>query len=182
MDGGGHHSNPVGPLEKLLELYSGQGFSTSIIHSTPQSKFVVPPRAKRLSPEIKFELVQRYLAGESAIALSKDLGIHRTTALAILDAAGVKRQVRVLSEASIQKAIAIYQSGKSFVAVGKELNVNPETIRQTFIKRGVAIRGAHERTRLDDHLATGPDQVSPSTARGKKRMISSKNGEASTNG
>ena len=41
-------------------------------------------------------------------------------------------------------AIALYQSGKSFVTVAKELKVNPETIRQAFIKRGVKIRGAHK--------------------------------------
>jgi hypothetical protein len=34
-----------------------------------------------------------------------------------------------LSEAKIQNAIALYQSGNSFVTVGKELNFNPETIR-----------------------------------------------------
>jgi len=144
VGGGGHHSNPVGPLEKLLELYSGEGFPTSIVYSAPQSKVVIPPRAKRLSPETKFELVRRYLADESALALSKDLGIHRTTALAILDAAGVKRRYRVMSEAKIQKAIALYQSGMSFVAVAKELKVNSETVRQAFIKRKVKIRGAHE--------------------------------------
>jgi len=145
VDGGGHHSNPLGPLEMLLELYSGQGFPTSVVHSTPQSKIVIPPRAKRLSPEIKFELVRRYLEGESALGLSKDLGIHRTTALAILEAAGVKRRYKVMTEAKILKAIVLYQSGKSFVTVGKELNVNPETIRQALIERGVKIRGPHER-------------------------------------
>ena len=148
MDGSGHDSNPVGPLEKLLDLYSGQGFPTSIVHFTPQSRIVIPPRAKRLSPETKFELVRRYLDGESAQALSEDLGIHRTTALAILEAAEVKRRYKVMTEAKTQKAIVLYQSGMSFVAVGKQLKVNPETIRQTFIKRGVEIRGAHERRRL----------------------------------
>jgi len=144
VDDGGHHSNPLGPLEKLLELYSGQGFPTSIVHSAPRSTFVIPPRAKRLSPETKFELVRRYLAGESALALSKDLGIHRTTALAILNAAGVKRRHRVMSEATIQRAIALYQSGRSFAAVGKELKVNPETVRRALRNRDVDVRRPHD--------------------------------------
>ena len=146
MGGSGHHSNPSGPLEKLLELYRDKEFPTVLVHSTTESKIKIPPRAKRLSPETKFELVKRYLAGESASSLAKDLGIHRTTALAILDAAGVKRRYRVMSEAKIQNAVALYQSGKSFAAVGKQLKVNPETIRHALIKRGVKIRGAHERS------------------------------------
>jgi transposase-like protein len=147
VDGSGHHHNPFDPLSKLLEMYSDQGFPTSIVHSTPQPNFVIPPRAKRLSPETKFELVRRYLAGESALALSKDLGIHRTTALSILNAAGVKRRYRVMTETTTLKAIALYWTGKSFAEVGRELKVNPETIRHAFIKRGVKIRGAHERNR-----------------------------------
>lgn len=145
MDGGGHDSNPVGPLEKLFEFYRDRDFPTVLIDSTDKPRKSLPRRAKRLSPETKFELIRRYLEGESALALSKDLDIHRTTALAILDAAGVKRPVRVLTESKIKRAIALYESGKSLVFVGEHLNVSPETVRQVFIKRGVTIRGAHER-------------------------------------
>jgi hypothetical protein len=49
-----------------------------------------------------------------------------------------------MSEAKIQKIIDLYQSGKSFVTVGKELIVNPEAIRQTRIRGGVQIRWVHE--------------------------------------
>jgi transposase-like protein len=143
VDGGGHDSNPVGPLEKLFEFYRDREFPTVLIDSTTKPRKPLPPRAKRLSPETKFELVRRYLEGESALALSKDLGIHRTTALAILDAAKIKRPVKVMTEANIKKAIALYQSGLSFVAVGKKLGVNPETVRRAFIKYGVIIRRAH---------------------------------------
>lgn len=145
VDGGGHDSNPVGPLERLFEFYRDRDFPTVLINSTPQPTKCLPPRAKRLTPETKFELVRRYLEGESALALSKDLEMHRTTALAILDAAKVKRPVRVLSEAKIQKAISLYQDGHSFVKIGKKLGVSPETVRNEFIKRRLKIRGAHER-------------------------------------
>jgi hypothetical protein len=144
VDGGGHHSNPVGPLEELLELYSGQGFPTSIVHSTPQSKFVIPPRAKRLSPETKFKLVRRYLEGESALALSKDLKIHRTTALAILEAAGVKRSFRALTEAQIDMVVILYRLGRSCASIGQGFAVNPETIRNALLRRAERIRGPHD--------------------------------------
>ena len=144
MDGGGHHSNPVGPLEKLLELYSGQGFPTTVIQSTSRGKIEIPPRAKRLSPETKFELVRRYLTGESASVISKDLGIHRTTALSILQAAGVKRRCKVMTEGRTRRAITLYESGMSLAKIGSILKVNPQTIRNAIGKRGVRIRGAHE--------------------------------------
>ena len=70
--GSGHHSNPDEPVEKLLELFCGQGFLTTIMNSTPQRNFVLPPRAKRLNSEIKFQLVQMYLAGDIALALFKE--------------------------------------------------------------------------------------------------------------
>ena len=145
VDGGGHDSNPVGPLEKLFEFYRDRDFPTVLIDSTEKPRKSLPPRANRLSPETKFELIRRYLGGESALALSKDLDIHRTTALAILGAAGVKRPVRVMTESKIKKAIARYESGKSFVSVGEQLKVSPGTVRHAFIKRGVKTRGAHER-------------------------------------
>lgn len=182
MDGGGHDSNPVGPLERLLEFYRDRDFPTVLIDSTAKSRKPLPPRVKRLTPETKFELVRRYLEGESALALSRDLGIHRTTALAILDAAGVKRPVKVMTEAKIKKAIALYESGKSFAVVGKKLGVSPETIRHEFINRGVKIRGAHERTQIADQCATGPSQSSPSTEVGKIRKVSKRKGDASKNG
>lgn len=146
MGAGGHDSNPVRPLERLIEFYRDGKFPTLLSDSTAKPTNCIPPRARRLNPVVKFELVRRYLDGESALALSRDLGIHRTTALAILHAAGVERPVRVLSEAKIQKAIVLYQSGLSFVAiVSKKLAISPETVRRTFIKRKVRIRGAHER-------------------------------------
>ena len=158
MDGGGHHSNPVGPLEKLLELYSGKEFPTSVVHSTPQSKFVIPPRAKRLSPESKFELVRRYLAGESASALSKDLGIHRTTALAIIEAAGVKRRHKVMTAAKTKRAITLYQSGESLADIGEVLKVNAQTVRNAINKQGIRIRGPHETRRCtSDSFSTSLD-------------------------
>ena len=144
MDGSGHHSNPVGPLEKLLELCGSREFPTSVVHSTPQPKDVLPPRAKRLSSETKFELIRRYIAGESAQALSKDLGIHRTTALSVLEVAGVKRRYRVMTDTRIRRAIALYDSGRSLVNIGSILKVNPQTVRNSISKHGVRIRGSHD--------------------------------------
>lgn len=47
--------------------------------------------------------------------------MHRTTALSILEAAGVKRQYRVMTEARTRRAITLYESGMSFANIGSIL-------------------------------------------------------------
>jgi uncharacterized protein YjcR len=59
-----------------------------------------------------------------------------------------------MSEAKIKKAITLYQSGLSFVTISEKLGVNPETIRQAFIKQGVKVRGAHELRHHHNHRSS----------------------------
>jgi hypothetical protein len=40
----------------------------------------------------------------------------------------------------IERAVTLYASGLSCTSIGKELNVNPETVRQALLKAGVAMR------------------------------------------
>jgi len=129
---------------ELLELYPDRVLPSAPRNFTAESDFVLPKRAKRLSEEVKFEIVRRYLAGESALSLSETFGIHRTTTLNVLKKSGIKTRYRALTEPMIELAIVLYRSGKSLATVGVELKANPETVRRALLKRGVKTRGTHD--------------------------------------
>jgi transposase-like protein len=60
--------------------------------------------------------------------------------LALLERRRVSRRGRVLTPDHIERAVALYASGRSCVSIAQELHVNPETIRQALLKVGVAMR------------------------------------------
>jgi hypothetical protein len=95
---------------------------------------------RRLPPEEIEDLVAAYLAGATALALAGKHSIHRTTVLALLERHEVARRGRVLTPAHIERTVSSYASGRSCASIGKELRVNPETVRQALLKAGVAMR------------------------------------------
>jgi hypothetical protein len=95
---------------------------------------------RRLPPEEVEELVACYLAGATALALAGKHSIHRTTVLGLLERQQVPRRGRVLTPDHIERAVTLYASGLSCASIGKELIVNPETVRQALLKAGVAMR------------------------------------------
>jgi len=105
----------------------------------------VPPDSsrqvqRRLPPEEIEELVASYLAGATALALADKHSIHRTTVLALLERHRVSRRGRVLTRDHAERAVSLYASGNSCASIGKEIKVNPETIRQALLKAGVIMR------------------------------------------
>jgi hypothetical protein len=112
----------------------------------------VPPETAQLSGAVVFrltarvrfsagshpreieELVACYLAGATALALAGKHSIHRTTVLALLERHRVSRRGRVLTPDHIEQVVSLYASGLSCVSIGRELQVNPETVRQALLK------------------------------------------------
>ena len=95
---------------------------------------------RRLPPEEVEDLIAAYFAGATALALAGKHSIHRTTVLALLERHQVSRRGRVLTPDHIERAVSSYASGRSCASIGKELQVNPETVRQALLKAGVAMR------------------------------------------
>jgi transposase-like protein len=94
---------------------------------------------RRLQPEEVEELVAAYVAGATVLALAGKHSIHRTTVLALLEHHQVFRRGRVLTPDHIHRAVSSYASGRSCASIGKQLHVNPETVRQVLLKAGVVI-------------------------------------------
>ena len=128
--------------EAIGELYDYVGDSQD--SATIRSRRVPPDGSRRvqrrLPPEEIEELVAAYVAGATAIASAGKHSIHRTTVLALLERHQVARRGRVLTPDHIERAVSLYASGLSCASIGKELQVNPETVRQALLKAGVAMR------------------------------------------
>lgn len=142
MGGGGQYSNPSSPLSKLLETV----YALEIQDSEEQanSSFVPPYRPRRLTPDEVKAVIERYVSGESAAHLARDMGVHKHTLLLILAKAGVKRPFRILDQIQIDEVVDLYLHGKSAATVGKELGINPATVRFALQKRGVKLRDPNE--------------------------------------
>ena len=84
MGASGHDSNPLGPLEKLLEAFKDKEFAPAPDNSIIEEPFRLPNRQKRLSKETKTQVVERYEAGETVLSLASAFRIHRSTVFVIL--------------------------------------------------------------------------------------------------
>lgn len=68
--------------------------------------------------------------------LAEEYGIHRTTALAVLERHRVPRRGRVWTPELTELAIQLYGEGRSCGAIAGHFGVNPETVRQHLIAAG----------------------------------------------
>ena len=79
------------------------------------------------------------------VELVRFFHIHRSTIAKHLLARGVVLRDPTMTERQIDEAVRLYESGLSFMKIGAKLGFNPSTITTHVRKRGVTIRGPHER-------------------------------------
>ena len=92
----GRYSNPDN-VSRLHRILSGQGRDRPSHRPVPS----VRQKQTRLTDSQRSELLDRYLAGETATALAKELGVHRATVFSVLRRAGVPTRYRILSDADV---------------------------------------------------------------------------------
>lgn len=131
----GRYSNPniVSRLERVL---TGQGRDQVSHRPVPSLR----QKQTRLTDSQRSELVRRYRAGESANALAREFGVHRTTVFRALRAGGVDVRYRILTDDDLDEARALYESGVSLAAVGDRFGVAAGTVLNAFRKVGVPTR------------------------------------------
>jgi hypothetical protein len=142
VGGSGQYYNPDSPLSKLLK--TSHALENQEIDEPASLPFVPPYRPRRLTPKEVKGVIERYVSGESAAKLARDLGVHKHTLVSILAKAGVKRVFRILDQNQIDEVVDLYRQGKSAATVGKELGINPATVRFALQKRGVKLRGPND--------------------------------------
>lgn len=79
--------------------------------------------------------------------IASRLQLHRTTVGDTLRREGVSVRQKGLTEKKADLAERLYASGYSLATVGRKLNVDPTTIRNILLKRGVALRDPQGRSR-----------------------------------
>ena len=93
MVGSGQYSNPFDHMSTLLEyLDDNPNTLIELLNSKPVTDLCLPVRQKRLSDEVKKQIVERYKAGESVLSITETFGIHRCTLFVIIKKAGVSRK------------------------------------------------------------------------------------------
>jgi DNA-directed RNA polymerase specialized sigma24 family protein len=86
------------------------------------------------------ELPDRYLAGEPATALAKDLGVHRATIFSVLRRAGVPTRYQILSDADVAIAQQQHEAGHSLATIGEHFGVSDRTVLNAFHRAGIRTR------------------------------------------
>jgi transposase-like protein len=94
----------------------------------------------RLADSDQIEVLERYLAGETAKALASTYGVNRTTIFAILQRAGIKSRYRLLTDHDVTAAITMYESGQSLGSIARHFDVNDGTVLNAFRRAGVPTR------------------------------------------
>ena len=132
----GRYSNPD-IVARLQRIVAGQGRDRVSHRPVPSLR----QKQTRLTESQRSELVKRYVAGESSNALAAAFGIDRRTATAIVKRAGAQTRYRVeLTDAQVDVARELYETGHSLVTVGENLGVSSGTILNMLRQAGVQTR------------------------------------------
>ena len=86
-------------------------------------------------------MLTRYLAGESATALTTELGIDRATVFSVLRRSGVQLRYRILDDDDVAIARQMYEAGQSLAVIGEHFGITDRTVLNVFRRAGVPTRG-----------------------------------------
>jgi transposase-like protein len=99
----------------------------------------------RLSEDDRLAIVERYAAGEGAAVVGKQYGISRNSVMGLVDAAGVPRKQRRMTDREVSEAARLYKQGRSLARVGRQLGFDHTTIWKVLKRDGVPMRYSHGR-------------------------------------
>ena len=95
---------------RVCTAFSGHGRDRPSHRPVPSVK----QKQTRLTDSDQAEVLERYLAGETANALAEAFDVNRATIFAILQRAVIKsRAIRILTDCDVAAAIAMYEAGRS---------------------------------------------------------------------
>jgi DNA invertase Pin-like site-specific DNA recombinase len=94
------------------------------------------------------EVIDRYLAGETANALASIYDVNRATVFAILQRAGIESRYRILTNHDIAAATEMYDIGQSLASIARHFGVSDGTVLHAFRRLGIPTRarGANQWT------------------------------------
>jgi DNA-directed RNA polymerase specialized sigma24 family protein len=136
----GKYSNKTRTLEDLQKL----------LVMVPKGLPIRAPRGRRLrriTQDQAVEIGVAYQEGATQAELAKHFGVNRTTVSDTLVKSGVRHRYRVVDEAIVASAVALYKVGHSLAAIGEQLGVSYGTVLTALMKAGVVMRDSQGRER-----------------------------------
>jgi len=103
----------------------------------------------RLEPDQVTQIVAAYQSGATVYELADQFNCHRTTVSGMLKSRGVPMRRTSLTQAQVDRAVKLYETGLSLSKVGKLVGANAETVRQRLLTCGVTPRSSHDRRASD---------------------------------
>jgi hypothetical protein len=72
-------------------------------------------------------------------------GLSKGSVLRLLHEHGVAMRRQPMTESEVDQATILYRAGWSLSMIGSKFSLDGMTVRAALLKRGVAMRSAHER-------------------------------------
>ena len=135
MDLLGRYSNPD-IVARIRRILAGQGRDRPSHRTVPSLK----QKQTRLADSDRNEVIDRYLAGETANALASIYDVNRATVFAILQRAGIKSRYRILTDHDVAAATEMYENGQSLASIARHFEVSDGTVLQAFRRLGIPTR------------------------------------------
>lgn len=115
-------------------------------------------------PELRDQAITRYAAGESTVAIARDLNTSAKHVNSVLRRAGIELRPkanigRTITEAEIQQAVDRYTAGDSIKNIAVDLHIKITRARALLADQGVEIRGPGGTIRTFDPDAVTPAQI-----------------------
>ncbi|WP_295701802.1 transposase [Lapillicoccus sp.] len=103
-------------------------------------------RQFRFTDSQRLDVARSYEAGATMAALAKQHGVKRETISKLLSRSGVlARQPRSFCQPDLQRAVQLYQDGRSTFKIAEQLGWNQATVYRHLTRLGVRMRSPNER-------------------------------------
>ena len=133
----------VGRYSKLpapLSLEISRSRSCPPAHSAPRVHAI----QRRLSQEIREQLLADYQSGVSAKQLASRYRLSRSSIRTVLRESGLPQRYQAVTESETDQAVEFYSAGSTIAEVAAVLGRPCSTIRTALARRGVAMRRRHD--------------------------------------
>lgn len=108
---------------------------------------------QRLGAETVALLAECYNAGIPTTQLMLKYGLGKGSVLRLLSDVGTVMRRRAMTEAQIEEAVALYESGQSLAQVGAQLGVHSSTVWRALRAKRITMRSPNAKRR---HLGGDP--------------------------
>lgn len=132
----------VGRYSKLPNLPRLPHFNTN--HTIPIARPRIHAIQRRLSQEVREQLLADYQAGISAKQLASRYQLSRSSIRVVLRESGLPQRYQAMTEAETDQAVELYSAGSTIAEVAAVLGRPCSTIQTALARRGVTRRSRHD--------------------------------------